>query len=301
MTRVHFRSLSGLVIAIAVASCAGQSCVRTAADANIPSQLICSNVPKAGVQSGIPVGNVNGTFGGNASTSSAIGSIPSGVANAGSFSAEGHDAFRQGASSVADLNLMKRGSMVSSALKNWQAPTEQQDAAATLGQNMSLADPFSDASTSSSTPPSPGGTGDDHPIKTAWDFTCYWWNPETDVLGTAADFWAPRFTDWAPKSGDSIGTVAMKVSGFVVGGTLLAIPAVSAVGGVAAFEDFKHFPHDMSILGEGFSQAGVQMNTVADQVSNGQTPSNQGSNSAQSGCAPVPSPSPAPANPAPNN
>lgn len=222
--------------------------------------------------------------------------------------------FDSGAASEAGLNISKRSGMVNSVTKNWKPPAEQLQAQDSLAQSTTLADPFADsnsnapalsgdsptATTSNPSAPTPGGTSDENPIKTAWDFTCYLWNPETDILGTAADYWTPTLTGWAPKSGDSTSTVAMKVGGWVVGGTLLALPASYAVGTVAVFQDAKGSLHDLSTLGQGMSQAGVEMNAVADQPLNGQTSSNQGTASAQIGCAPPPSPSPVPVNPMPN-
>jgi hypothetical protein len=173
MKSIFFHFLSVLVVAFVVGSCAGQSnranpsgagaaqttksgssgSASTATPSNCswtlpgdgmgPSRLICSNVPNATVPSGIP-SNGSGAIPGTGNANGASGG------NAGQFTAESYDAFRQGANSVADLNVMKRGSIVNSALRNWQAPTDQQDSTTSLAQSTSLADPFADTGSTSS-------------------------------------------------------------------------------------------------------------------------------------------------------
>jgi hypothetical protein len=161
MKSVFFCGLSVLVVAIAVVSCAGQSnrtnpsgagaaqmtqsrssgnatpsnCSWTLpGDGMGASRLICSSVPNATIPGRTPS---NGT-----GTIRTAADANGGGGNTDPFDAGGYAAFQQGANSVADLNVMSRDSMVSSALQNWQAPTEQQDATTALSQNASLADPF---------------------------------------------------------------------------------------------------------------------------------------------------------------
>jgi hypothetical protein len=76
--------------------------------------------------------------------------VAGGGENAGPLTAGGYAAYQQGANSVAELNVTKRGAMVNSALRNWQAPTEQADETTSLAQNTSLADPFADSKGSQS-------------------------------------------------------------------------------------------------------------------------------------------------------
>jgi hypothetical protein len=131
-------------------------------------------------------------------------------------------------------------------------------------------------------------------IETGWDFAKYWLDPETDVLGTAVEY-------WAPKADDSTGTFAMKVGGLVTAGTLLAVPTTVAVGGVAGIEELKHFPHSMAALTNGMTLGGQVMTTISDQALYPGAQHSQVSNATQPGPAPSPSPTPAASNPGPNN
>jgi hypothetical protein len=90
------------------------------------------------------------------------GAVPEvgGGGNAGPFTPGGYAAYKQGADSVAAVNVMKRGGMVSTALKNWKAPIEQQDAVTTLAQNASLTDPFSDTKVGGTLPNNVNETAD---------------------------------------------------------------------------------------------------------------------------------------------
>lgn len=126
-------------------------------------------------------------------------------------------------------------------------------------------------------------------LETGWDFAKYWIDPETDVLGTAIEY-------WAPKADDSTGTYAMKVGGLVTAGTLLAVPTTVAVGSVAGIEELKHFPHNMATLTNGMGSAGHVMVTTSDQSSNEQAQPSQVYNA-----TPSPSPTPSASNPGSNN
>ena len=54
-------------------------------------------------------------------------------------------AYERGASSVADLNVSKRASMVDSVAKGWQPPVEQDAVEGSLAQSTNLADPFAES------------------------------------------------------------------------------------------------------------------------------------------------------------
>jgi hypothetical protein len=113
-------------------------------------------------------------------------------------------------------------------------------------------------------------------MTTGQNFAGYWLDPETDVLGTAANYYAPN-------ASDSSSAFAMKIAGLATAGTVLAVPTAVAVGCVAGIEELKHFPHTVSTLINGMSSAGKAMDAAADQV-DGTTPSAQGSDPAEGGC-----------------
>lgn len=98
-------------------------------------------------RAGMPQGSYSAMPG--AASSGAGGASPSG--------GSGNGAYQQGANSVSDGNVAKREGMVSSAMRNWQAPAEQQTPTTTLAQNTSLTDPFADAASNNTDPVSTGG------------------------------------------------------------------------------------------------------------------------------------------------
>ncbi|MGB2642157.1 MAG: hypothetical protein WBG02_18725 [Candidatus Acidiferrum sp.] len=180
---------------------------------------------------------------------------------------------------------------------NTDDPT--QSASASSDANTQAPLPQNAASTvSAQESPAPNSASDENSIgdaiETGWDFAKYWLDPETDVLGTAVEY-------WAPKADDSTRTYAMKVGGLVTAGTLLAVPTTVAVGSVAGIEELKHFPHNMATLTNGMASAGQVMTTISDQPLNPQAQPSQASNATQAGPTPSPSPTPAASNPGPNN
>jgi hypothetical protein len=109
---------------------------------------------------------------------------------------------QRGAASVSGLNVAKRGAMVASATRSWQAPNEMQSSVDSLPQGATLADPFAGAEVKGS----PGGTSAQAPSAAPTDAGTRSMESPESTLGTASNVGGPlNDSGWSdPLSADSV-------------------------------------------------------------------------------------------------